>query len=208
MRYNIVYSSHGSLEKIIKRKKIIPYKLFPYEKLVKGKWYYDSRFNNIFKIVEVEYKDGILDHAIIVTDEGFTSYISTPLDFYNDYRIEFDKRNIVEQDIINSHKSFYGAEIRYWFYMNNIDSFNRKYRDFWQFLEETSDNKINDNSKYLLFGDLRNGTYFNCKVIRLANRRKPTKEEIKKNDKFMKDLKQKDMKEVIRLHEKNNDPED
>ena len=53
MRYNIVYSSHGSLEKIIKRKKIIPYKLFPYEKLVKGKWYYDNRFNNIFKIVEV-----------------------------------------------------------------------------------------------------------------------------------------------------------
>ena len=204
MRNIIVYSYDNSLERLIKRKRIIPYQVNPGDKFIKGKWYYDTYYNSLFKVTEVKYNTGnILDYAITKSDEGYSSYITTPLSPYEDYIIDFDTKDIATMNIINSEKSFTGAEIRYWFFMNDINCFDPKYKYFWTYVDTYSNNKVADKQKYFLYAGLKNNVYTKCRVIRdiNKNKRQLTIEEISAINEYMKEQKEKDMHNTIKYHE-------
>ena len=204
MRNIIVYSYDNSLERLIKRKRIIPYQVNPGDKFIKGKWYYDTYYNSLFKVTEVRYNAGnILDYAITKSDEGYSSYITTPLSPYEDYIIDFDTKDIATMNIINSERSFTGAEIRYWFFMNDINCFDPKYKYFWTYVDTYSNNKVADKQKYFLYAGLKNNVYTKCRVIKDINRtkRQLTIEEIQTINEYMKEQKEKDMHNTIKYHE-------
>ena len=204
MRNIIVYSYDNSLERLIKRKRIIPYQVNPGDKFIKGKWYYDTYYNSLFKVTEVKYNTGnILDYAITKSDEGYSSYITSPLSPYEDYIIDFDTKDIATMNIINSEKSFTGAEIRYWFFMNDINCFDPKYKYFWTYVDTYSNNKVADKQKYFLYAGLKNNVYTKCRVIKDINRtkRQLTIEEIQTINEYMKEQKEKDMHNTIKYHE-------
>ena len=204
MRNVIVYSFDNSLEKLIKRKKIIPYQVNPGDKLMRGKWYYDLYYSTLFKVLDVKYKaGGILDYAITKSDEGYSSYISTQLSPYEDYIIDYDKSGLSEEIIINSEKSYTGAEIRYWFFMNDITCFDQKYRYFWTYVDSFSKNRVSDKQKYFLYATLRNNVYSHCRVVKDTGKEKViTEKEIEEYNRFMAEQKEKDMHNVIRYHER------
>ena len=204
MRNVIVYSHDNSLERLIKRKRIIPYQINPGDKFIKGKWYYDTYYNSLFKVTEVKYNSGnILDYAITKSDEGYSSYITSPLSPYEDYIIDFDTKDIATMNIINSERSFTGAEIRYWFFMNDINCFDPKYKYFWTYVDTYSNNKVADKQKYFLYAGLKNNVYTKCRVIKDINRtkRQLTIEEIQTINEYMKEQKEKDMHNTIKYHE-------
>ena len=204
MRNIIVYSYDNSLERLIKRKRIIPYQVNPGDKFIKGKWYYDTYYNSLFKVTEVKYNTGnILDYAITKSDEGYSSYITTPLSPYEDYIIDFDTKDIATMNIINSERSFTGAEIRYWFFMNDINCFDPKYKYFWTYVDTYSNNKVADKQKYFLYAGLKNNVYTKCRVIKdiNKNKRQLTIEEIQAINEYMKEQKEKDMHNTIKYHE-------
>ena len=204
MRNIIVYSYDNSLERLIKRKRIIPYQVNPGDKFIKGKWYYDTYYNSLFKVTEVRYNAGnILDYAITKSDEGYSSYITTPLSPYEDYIIDFDTKDIATMNIINSERSFTGAEIRYWFFMNDINCFDPKYKYFWTYVDTYSNNKVADKQKYFLYAGLKNNVYTKCRVIKDINKskRQLTIEEIQAINEYMKEQKEKDMHNTIKYHE-------
>jgi hypothetical protein len=113
-----------------------------------------------------------LEYAITKSDEGYSSYISTPLSQYEDYIIDHDINNIAEQDIINTEKSYTGAEIRYWFFINNITCFDPKYRYFWAYVDTYSNNRVSDKQKYFLYAAIRNGVYTHCRVVKDCSKNK------------------------------------
>jgi hypothetical protein len=203
MRNIIVYSFDNSLEKLIRRKQLIPYQCTPGDRFMRGKWYYDSYYSSLFKVIDVKYKSGnVLDYAITKSDEGYNSYITTPLSS-EDFIIDFDKSGLVKENIINSEKSYTGAEIRYWFFMNNIDCFNTKYRYFWTYVDTFSNNRISDKQKYFLYAGMRNDEYIHCRVIKDTGKEKViTEKEIEEYNRFMAEQKEKDMHNVIRYHER------
>ena len=204
MRNVIVYSHDNSLERLIERKRIIPYQINPGDKFIKGKWYYDTYYNSLFKVTEVKYNSGnILDYAITKSDEGYSSYITSPLSPYEDYIIDFDTKDIATMNIINSERSFTGAEIRYWFFMNDINCFDPKYKYFWTYVDTYSNNKVADKQKYFLYAGLKNNVYTKCRVIKDINRtkRQLTIEEIQTINEYMKEQKEKDMHNTIKYHE-------
>lgn len=202
MRNIIVYSFDNSLEKLIRRKQLIPYQCTPGDRFMRGKWYYDSYYSSLFKVIDVKYKSGnVLDYAITKSDEGYNSYITTPLS-PEDFIIDFDKSGLVKENIINSEKSYTGAEIRYWFFMNNIDCFNTKYRYFWTYVDTFSNNRISDKQKYFLYAGMRNDEYIHCRVIKDNNKnRKPTEEEMEVINKYMQEQMKKDRDRTIKYHE-------
>lgn len=202
MLIKINYSLDGRLENHIKYKKIIPYRLFPNERYIKDRWYYSYYYNNIFKIEEVRYnRNGSIDHAYIKTDDENFAYISTDIDADYDYAIYRDRRGICNMDIINNPESFTGAEIVYWFFMNNIDSTNLKYQEFWKFVDRYSLDRINDRCRYFIRGKLIGNKYLDCRVDRdtqTVDKAKRMEEKLHKlsSDKFMAELKNNDMKRM------------
>lgn len=203
MKNTISYNE--CLEELIKEKKLIAYELSPNDKLIKNKWYFDSYYQKLIKVINVEYTHGILDHAETKSIEGYKSYITTPLGI-NDYYIEFDREFLYKKKIININQSFTGAEIRYWFFMNNIDCFNKKYRNFWQYVDTYSSNRLNDKARYFLKAKLnKHGYYYDCAVIKDFTRHIPTAQEIQSANEYMRIQKEKDYHNVKKLHEKKED---
>lgn len=203
MRNVIVYSFDNSLEKLIKRKRVIPYQANPGDRFMRGKWYYDLFYSTLYKILDVKYgTNNMLEYAITKSDEGYSSYITTPLSPYEDYIIDFDTNDIAETNIINSEKSYTGAEIRYWFFMNDITCFDPKYRYFWTYVDTYSNNRISDKQKYFLYASLKNDVYTHCRVIKDSGKKKTiTKKEIKEYNEFMANQKIKDMHNTRKYHE-------
>ena len=204
MKSRIFYSFDNSLEKLIHSKKIIPYQIDHNEKLVKGKWYYEYRYPYIFKVTDANYSvSGLLDYATTITEEGYVSCISNDhLVPGEDYMIEFDRVKLYKSTIINSPILYTGAEIRYWFFINNIDFFNEKYRGFWEYVDTFSPNKVIDKEKYFISGVYEDGIYNNCKLIREKPKpiKKLTKEEIELYQKEAKEQKLKDLHNARRYH--------
>lgn len=205
MLSQISYSIDGRLEKQIRQKKIIPYMIFPNEKYKINKWYYSYYYDNVFKVEEVEYnEDGSLNSAYIKTDENTYSYITTDLDL-EDYSVYKDRREIYKMNIINNSESFTGAEIVYWFFINNITSFDKKYHGFWKYIDRYSKDRINDRDRYYIKAKLIGTRYVDCKFIvdnQASDRMKEMTKKIHsiEDNKFMLNLKKKDMKRMKALH--------
>ena len=208
MNNTISYTNDGSLEKQIRQKKIIPYMVFPNEKFKTNKWYYSFYYNNVFKVLEHSYaRNGLLEYAYIMTDDGNYSVISTDICSTEDYSISRDRRSIYKLDIVNHPESFTGAEIVYWFFMNDIDSFNIKYQEFWKYVDRYSADRISDIDRYYVKAKLIGNKYVDCQIIK--DTRKKDKERIimskiydKEAHKYMAELKKKDIKRMQEIHEK------
>lgn len=204
MKNTISYSS-PALETYIKDKNVIPYSMSPNDKMIRSKWYFDSAYGYLIKIIEVQYTNGMLDHAITRSIEGYQSYIITPLNYRSDYYIEFDAEKIFKKDIINSESSYTGAEIRYWFFKNNITAFDKKYINFWKYVDSYSPDKIDDRMKYFIQASVdKEGNYIDCKFLKDFKKKIYTPKEINRFNKYMGDLKTKDYHNTIKYHENKN----
>lgn len=203
MNYSIRYSYDGNLERKIKNGKFIPYTIFPGTKYKEGKWYYNDRENLIFKVISTAYNSkSELENIIVKSEECNYSLLCTDLDFYTDYMLIKDKNNIASQYIINNNKSYTGAEIVYWFFINNINASMTKYKGFWKYIDKYSRYRINDYNKYFLVSNVdKNGNNVSCCMIKdnssIIRHRKTLKREYKIiNDNFMKNQVEKDRNRI------------
>ena len=141
----------------------IPKKLDKGHKYLKQyKKHYTEEFNPdyYFKVLN-NYK--IEDNVYSEITFSYFMYwcIPNPVQVENIYELSFDIRNVMkEKDLVNSGKSYFGYEIKYWFYKN----YKNKYKEFKEYLEDNSESCINDYNKYILTGTLKSEKYINCKI--------------------------------------------
>lgn len=208
MQSRIWYTDSGRLEKMVKEKNAIPHKIFQGEKLIRNHHYYDFMYNKIYRVISADYnKDGEFEGAYIKNDDGTYAWIADlPNPFY-DYYITFDKIKLWKKEIINTNKAYSGAEIRYWFYRNDVDIFNKQYAVFWKYISQSGDDAIDDRFFYTLYGKKnKKGVYTECQVNRMykSNIGNLTKEEEDYNKKYWYALKQRDQARIKNKHNKSN----
>jgi hypothetical protein len=180
---------------MIKQKGVIPHKIYPGEKLLRNHFYYDYTWNKIYRVISVEYNNGAFIGAYIKNDDNTYAWIADHPHPDYDYYITYDKLNLFKQNIINTHKAYTGAEIRYWFFRNDIDISNKKYYKFWKYVSQSGEDAIDDKFLYELYGKLDNkGNYVKCRVERVFEHKQNvlTNEEIEYNKKYWEYLKKRD----------------
>lgn len=165
----IKYSDRKNIEKDIRKFKLIPFRVSLGTKYEACAMYYTKHWGTIFRVTSVEYDDnGELQGAFINYDTDFCGLLSTELN-QGDYRLRKDFHNIYKKNIINSNKIYYGAEIVYWFFMNNITSKNPVYKGFWKFVDDDSRHRIADTTRYKISADIdpKTGYYIHCKIKKI-----------------------------------------
>ena len=165
--YKTITYNNSKLEDLIRKKHIIPYTLTRNDRYEKGKYYFDGFSGKIFKVLFVKYyKTGELEGAEIRYEDNMHAYMCTEIDPGYDFRTEMDFNEIYKKiNIINDGNIYTGAEIKYWFFVRNINCFNRKYKDFWYLVDTYSMDQIADNKNYIITGDINHvGKYHNCKI--------------------------------------------
>ena len=167
MNRSICYTMSNKIENRIRSKHLIPYHVNPSIKYEVGNVYYSDYWGDTFKVLSVHYdRYNILQNAYIKWYDGNYGLICTDLDV-SDYLFTKDTNNVYNTDIINAGRSFTGAEIIYWFYMNNITSMDAKYFGFWKYIDSSSSLRISDTARYFIVGVLLpTDIYVNCKLIR------------------------------------------
>ncbi len=171
MYKNISYGNK-KLDDIVRSKNIIPYRLGVRDRYEKGNYYFSGFYGKIFKVLFVKYyNSGELEGAEIKHSDGLHAYMCTEIDPGYDYLLIKDDSDInSRKDIVNDNHMYTGAEIRYWFYIKNIDCFNRKYKGFWDYVDTYSKKRLNDHDVYMLKADKNHlGNYVNCKIIKIIN---------------------------------------
>lgn len=134
---------------IIKQHRYIPRKLREGEKLRANHRYWLPYYNGIIKIQEVT-KINEIDYYFLTFDNKFNAAIPCPLEVVGGYELLYNFNNIDLVDMINDHKSYTGAEIKFWFVIKNIDLNDGKYAGFWSYLDPRSGNTLIDNKRYYL----------------------------------------------------------
>lgn len=171
MYKNITYNNK-KLEKIIREKHLIPYRLGRGDRFIKDKFYYSAFHEMTFKVLFVKYHKttGFLIGADVRYENGMQAYICTDIDPGYDYKVDKDFSGLYKKEcIVNDGNIYSGAEIVYWFFMNNISCFNRVYKEFWHYVDTYSLNRIDDNKMYKLTAtESHSGKFYNCKVIEVV----------------------------------------
>lgn len=156
------------LDVYVKNSHTIPYRLRPKARYRRNCWYWIGYESERFKVTEVLYNFErsvpVLDHAIVMSGNGYTSWICTDLTIY-DFFLELDIHNIRNINIINSNNSFTGGEIEYWFFMKNISLMSNKYKNFYRFLNINSDYRIDPFKYYYIKAIELNNTYITVDFI-------------------------------------------
>lgn len=173
MMYKITYSE--KLDIYARDSHTIPYRLHSKARYRNNCWYWIGYEDERFKVTEVLYNfdqvTPILDHVIMKSGEGYTSWISTDLTIY-DFFLESDTNNIRNDNIINSGKSYTGGEIEYWFFMRNISFMSNRYKNFSKYLNPNSDNKIDPFKYYYIKAIEVNNIYTTVEFITDKTREK------------------------------------
>lgn len=169
MMKEIIYTTNNRINEMIKEKHIIPYVITSKDiKYEANRWYYNAYWGSTLRVISVKYDhNDNLEECYIKWEDGCYGLICTELEIWGDLRLEKDHKNIAESNIINDGKSYTGAEIIYWFFINEINCFNKKYKGFWKFVDGTSDHRISDYAKYRVVADEKNGNYINCRIIKI-----------------------------------------
>ena len=137
------------LVNIIKKSHYIPRLLKHTEKLKFHHKYYLEEYGlcnviDIFKIDNTEY------YTIICNGKKHIC-LSYPLnnDFTRNFELLIDYGKIAKDNIINNKKYYTGAEIRFWFIVNNLPIWmNGIYNEYMKYLCRNSKYSIIDNMKY------------------------------------------------------------
>lgn len=168
----ISYTHNTIIDTEIRKNHLIPHRVtreIPYRK---NNIYYSSYWGSIFKVISVEYDSDTKEFlgAYIRYESNYYGMICSELNI-DDYELEVDVKKIYKQNIINSNIPYSGAEIRYWFFVNQINGFNPVYRGFWKFIDNTSGHKIVDDNKYIVRADInpKTGNYINCIMKRVKD---------------------------------------
>ena len=146
----------------LKGKKYIPRLIRPDEELKLGRKYYEDELKS-FKVVD-KYK---------VKDE---TYYSIFCEMGRNHTITYHKnREIYElcmfenslkgSDIINDNKFYNGYEIIYWFFINNIDFNDMKYKKFYSYVEYNGKSCIAMNKRYRVHAVLGKAGYYSIKFV-------------------------------------------
>lgn len=134
------------LEEYIRKNKYIPRKVRDNEHLKLYHRYWLEDYNEVVKVDDIFITRSIEYYSIIC--KSMVSCIPAPVPKYT-YELLHNKERIEKVDLINSEKSYTGAEIKYWFLMNNIDlEFGSQYAGFWSFLNPYSKTLLIDNKFY------------------------------------------------------------
>lgn len=97
---------------------------------------------------------------------GLYGEISFPLNHNFTYELFCDKKNVTNMEtILNQRYSFTGAEIKFWFFIHNIDLEEEMYNGFISFLDPDSKSLIADDKHYFLKAKLDEGIYKDCKIF-------------------------------------------
>ena len=106
------------LEEYIRKNKYIPRKVRDNEHLKLYHRYWLEDYNEVVKVDDI-FTVRCVEHYSIRC-KSMVSCIPAPVPKYT-YELLHNKEHIEKVDLINSEKSYTGAEIKYWFLMNNID---------------------------------------------------------------------------------------
>lgn len=142
-----IYSE--ALEEEVKKTHYIPRKFRENEKLKLYHKYWIPEFGGTVKVNEIEYIDGI-PYYFIKFSKNMSANITYPCNFSGMYEMLHNYDNIENENIINSQKSYSGAEIKFWFICNNIDFNDPLYKGFCPFLDDTSMSVVADNKYYFV----------------------------------------------------------
>ena len=172
---NIYPSNIGGL---VKRKHLIPRRLLHKEHLKQYKKYWVQE--QYIKIEDVYTIEGNEYYCVQFPQDMF-GQLSYPINSENSYELNADYKKIRELDcIINTNKSYPGAEIKYWFHIKNIDLSSDQYKEFWSFLNPCSKNLISDDKFYFLYGSIAQGRYYDCRICLDKNKSKRRRKRKKK----------------------------
>lgn len=149
MTKNIIYPLE--LQKEIRNNNYIPRKCKPKERLKLYHRYWTPTYG-IFKVDDINYIRGVEYYYIKFDSNRMSAVISHPItDTIYEMLHDYDK--IETKTIINSNKSFTGAEIKFWFVKNKIDLSDDKFNGFISFLSINSKNIISDSKFYFVTRD-------------------------------------------------------
>ena len=136
------------LESYIRRNKYIPRKIRENEHLKLYHKYWLEDYDDVIKIDEIFEVNKTKYYTIKY--KTMTGCISDPVSKLT-YELLHNKENLEKLNIINSDISYTGAEIKYWFIINNINiESGSKYSGFWSFLNPASKNLLIDNKFYFV----------------------------------------------------------
>lgn len=124
--------------------------------------YYCKEFasDSYFKVIESYEIEDINYITLSFSDNIFWSIPNEIKEEYNMYELIYNKNDLLNQKIINSDISYYGYEIIYWFYNN----YNHKFSEFIPYIENNGKCRVNENCKYFLYAEYKNGKYINIKI--------------------------------------------
>ena len=142
-----IYSE--ALEEEVINTRYIPRKFRENEKLKLYHKYWVPEFGGTIKVHEIEYINGI-PYYFIKFNRNMSANITYPCNYTDMYELLHNYDNIEKENIINSSKSYSGAEIKFWFIVNKIDFDDPQYRGFWSFLDDTSMSVVADNKYYFV----------------------------------------------------------
>ena len=126
-----------------------PTKFRENEKLKLYHKYWIPEFGGTIKVQEIEYINGV-PYYFIKFSKNMSANITYPCNYTEMYELLHNYDNIEKENIINSSKSYSGAEIKFWFIVNKIDFDDPQYRGFWSFLDDTSMSVVADNKYYFV----------------------------------------------------------
>lgn len=142
-----IYSE--ALEEEVINTRYIPRKFRENEKLKLYHKYWVPEFGGTIKVHEIEYINGV-PYYFIKFARNMSANITYPCNYTDMYELLHNYDNIEKENIINSSKSYSGAEIKFWFIVNKIDFDDPQYRGFWSFLDDTSMSVVADNKYYFV----------------------------------------------------------
>lgn len=128
------------LEEDIRTHKYIPRRCKVDEKLRLNHRYWIPDYKGFVKVYDIFNADGT-EYYSVRFDGNMNAAIPHPIDD-DFYELLHDYDEIEKQKIINSDKSYSGAEIKFWFVYQKIDLSSKKYKGYWTY--------FNPDSKYLL----------------------------------------------------------
>ncbi len=140
----LIYSE--KLQDIIISLKSIPRPIRKNEHLKLYHKYWIPSFDCVVKIEHIDKIMGV-EYYFLKYKNKFSACITYPLNEDGIYEL-LHEPNKLKNDIINSDKVYSGAEIKYWFIVNNIDLSSSKYKGYWPYLNPKSDSVLIDYKKY------------------------------------------------------------
>ena len=152
---------------LIKKFKLIP-KLVRSSKDIRrySKYISLQQSNEPFKIEEVIPLDNDVYYQIRFLSTGRQAVVPYE-DNFSYYELHQDRSNISKlPTIINTEVPYFGSEIKYWFFINNIDLSSNKFCNFKSLITD-SKHYIADNKLYYLLGTYLplEDRYVDCKAI-------------------------------------------